>query len=175
MEHSEMPQPALDAPDSGTRESQDSALAIEQHFARSIDFFGLGIAVLMPHPVPPSACADSTFLVAFQVTGDEQGFCAVAFNHLPATEDDKSMILELANILASKFVTQFADTTCSNIMISPPLHVAAGEQRHRYLNSLFLAAGPNDAIVRRYEYSGLPRASTRIHLAYLPSRKGGRT
>ena len=146
-------------------------LAHEQFFARKIDFFGLGIAELAPRACLPSECADSKFFVTFQVTGDEQGLCAVAFTTAPTSEDEKSMTIELANILASKFVTQLADASCSDIMVSPPIEVPDGDQKHRYLTSTFLAAGPRDAIVRRYDYNGSTKLTLR--LAYLPARNGG--
>ncbi|MBI3557721.1 MAG: chemotaxis protein CheC [Deltaproteobacteria bacterium] len=144
-----------------------------QYFVRRIDFFGLGIAELMPRACIGSECADAKFFVTLQVSGDEQGLCVAAFSRLPGEDDENSMFLELANILASKFVTQFADANCCDITVSPPTPVVAGEQKHRYLTSLFLAAGPQEAFVRRYEYSGTPKVS--IRLAYMPSRNSGAT
>ncbi len=171
MEHDLTARPTRD---SATKKIiEEAAQTYSRYFARKIDFFGLGIAQLLPRAVLPSECADSKFFVTFQVSGDEQGLCVVAFSQVPDSEDDKSMFQELANILASKFVTQLADANCCDIMISPPSTVLAGDQKQRYLTSLLLAAGPHDACVGRYEYSGSPGQP--IRLAYLPSRNGGLT
>ncbi|MBI3543141.1 MAG: chemotaxis protein CheC [Deltaproteobacteria bacterium] len=136
-----------------------------------------------PRPCGVAECAASEFLVTFQVAGDELGLCVVAYERAPApaTDEQRSMLTELANVLASKFVTQMADFNCCDIMVSPPTLAASGEcetagtrSRHRYLTSTLAVGGTHASVARRYELVG--GAETLVfRLAYLPSLQGGNT
>src|SRR4051812_46978638 len=94
----------------------------QSHFPKKFEFFGMGRVEAAPRPCDVAECAAAEFLVTFQVMGDELGLCAVAFERapLPATEEQRSMLTELANVVAAKFVTQMADFNCCDIMVSPP-------------------------------------------------------
>ena len=64
---------------------------------------------------------EALLFVAFRMSGDDEGLCAVAFANEPAlTEEDQSMAVEMANILVSKFATQLSDQNGELIRISPP-------------------------------------------------------
>lgn len=143
----------------------------EDFFPRSIDFFGIGRLALASGHCSLSECASAKLLVGFQVSGDEQGLCAVAYETAAENEDDLSMLVELANVVASKLVTELADANCADIMISPPASVAAGDPKRRYLDVALQLGGTDGSVARRYELTGQRKLTLR--LAYLPAKPGG--
>lgn len=148
----------------------------DAYFAGEVDLYGQGRLTLTSKVCLPRECAEAGYLVAFQVSGDERGVCAVAFDGSPLDEEQASMWIELANIAASKFVTQLADAWCADIMVSPPmLATGEGADRHRYLRATLRAPLPRSAIARRYAYRSAQGRETAVRLAYLPASNGGNT
>lgn len=145
------------------------------YFAEKIDFYGMGMATRIGRSCLPSECADAPYLIAFRVSGDEFGICAVAFEEKPTTEDEASLLTELANILASKFVTQLADAWCADIMISPPQAVPETKDRlaQNFVRSVLRAPLPPLAVSSEYRFKPKAGADKIVRLAYLPSTSTG--
>jgi hypothetical protein len=152
-------------------------MELSRQFPMRFEFFDLGPVVMSPKPCGLADLSKCPFLVVFRLFGDQNGACAIGFAKLPASGDEESMAIEIANILASKFVTNLSDGTGGMIEISPPEVARQGEGRHRYLTANFLCEPPTalsgrggsgeEHAVKRYDHSG-----RKIWLAYLPSRGG---
>lgn len=146
-----------------------------EHFPREFDFFGFGRVIRLPSAPRPAQLAAAPFLVAVQVSGEEAGLCVVAFAQRPSEADAESMLVELANILASKFVTRLAEESCASIMVSPPIAIEPCSAKQRLLVESLKRSDAETAITSDYEHSGA-HGKTRVQLAYLPAnRQGGQT
>lgn len=138
--------------------------SMNRAFPERFEFFHYGqVERAAPHPSPYQA---SPFVVIFKVTGDEVGHCVVAFDTAPENAEQESMVIELANVMASKFVTQLSGLNGLLIGLSPPSVLKNGEKRHRSLLRLV-----QDAVTYHYEFTeGSGRRGLRM--TYLPSRAG---
>lgn len=138
----------------------------DRFFPRRFEFFNYGSVEVSNRSCDPKDIDLAPFIVIFQLTGDERGLCAVAFEEIPATADGESMAIEIANILVSKFATQLAEATSGIIDISPPELLQHTERRRRLLATTLQHA-------KYYEYvHGQTRLGLR--LAYL-AVQGGNT
>lgn len=144
------------------------------HFPAQLDFFGMGLILPKSKSCLPAESAGAPFTVTFQMSGEEAGLCVVAFETVPAKDEEgQSMALEIANIVASKFVTKYADASVADLRLSPPAVVPAGSQASRYLKATLEKA--ELACSRRYEYagSGFELARLTLRLTFLPASRGG--
>lgn len=140
---------------------------IRDAFPERFDFFHLG-RIERTAPYPALQIPIAPFVVVFKVTGDEIGHCIVAFDQAPKDSDRESMSIEIANIMASKFVTQLSDLINGFVKIDPPSVFRPGERRHRSL-----VAVVESAVSDRYEFR-TPEGRIGLRMTYLPT-KGGNT
>lgn len=138
---------------------------IRDAFPEMFDFFHLGrIERTAPYPALQQPAAP--FVVVFKVTGDEIGHCIVAFDKAPQGADRESMAIEIANIMASKFVTQLSDLINGYVKITPPTVIRPGEKRHRGLVTVV-----ENAVSDRYEFR-TSEGRMGLRMTYLPTRGG---
>ena len=102
----------------------------------------------------------------------EMGFCAAGFEPAPASADDESMAIEIANILFGKFATLMADNIDGTIELSAPEVLTQSEQKFRHLIQSFQKAHDSNAVLKRYEFTRAGGTGFTVRLAYIVSKHG---
>ena len=168
----ELKQLPVSAPSRQIPKSYDALL---EFFPIRFDFFGLGRLEMAPKRCALPDVLAAPMAVTFQVSGEESGLCIVSFDVCVQGEEAQSMAQELANVLASKFVTQLADSTSADISISPPTLLEAGAGQNRYLAATLKTADEHDGCARLYQFigQGLGKECIKLLLAYLPASREG--
>ena len=144
------------------------------------EFFNLGTVAMTAEIPKVNAIGTAAFVVTFRITGDELGFCALGFERAPASPDQTSMLLEMANILVAKFATQMAEVMGGSVDISPPHILSADQKRERLLFVSLIRAKelPENSVLKTYSYKPTADSETavnqanRIYVAYLPNAIG---
>lgn len=155
-------------------------------FPKKFDFFNVG--QITRKNVRKTLLNQIAATVVFKIKGDENGLCAVCFESLPTNNNTKvtpfsfeernSMIIELSNILVSKFVNSMSEYYDSQIEISPPMFIQHEEFKYRHLFGAIRNAVLNpkiketpNTIVKSYEF-GNKKNNINLALIYIHSPEG---
>jgi len=137
----------------------------DKHFPEGFDFFNLG-------KVKPAGASgimeEPKLLISFSLTGEENGTCLVWFEKTPQNE---SMALELANILASKFVNNLCDDEGLAIEMRPPQIIDRQEKHFEKLSYFTKICADEKRRGRSYRYDGTDE-KIKICLIYIASQRG---
>lgn len=159
----------------GVDSLRDPLEAYYEYFPRNINFYNMGFVKRLAKRANLADLACAPFLVAFQISGEEAGLCIVGLETRPQSADALSMATELANVLASKFVTLLADSRCADIRISPPTSIEPVSQKERFIAASLKGATEETGCGKRYEFEGQGLGPERvgIMLAFLPNLNHG--
>lgn len=130
---------------------------LNHHVPSSIHFYNNGILKQSSKRIQ-----NNTGIVLFSLEGDIDAKILIGFNDEDLFKDDK--ILEISNIIASKFVSSIVDTGGLSIELSPPTYLDAEE---RAFKALFIASQNYVSYEYKYELESQHKNSL-IQLVYIP-------
>lgn len=107
----------------------------------------------------------TTGLVQFTLDGDIDAKLLVGFEDEELFHQD--MVLEIANIVASKFVSSLYDADGLLIELSPPAYLDAEEKAYK---SLFVVA--KNYASYEFQFASTRRKPTTIQIVYIPITGG---
>lgn len=155
-------------------------------FPKKFDFFSVG--QINQKNISKNLLTQIAATVVFKIKGEENGLCAVCFENFPTNKDTKvtplsfekrnSMIIELSNVLVSKFVNSMSEYFDAQIEISPPMFIQHEEFKFRHLfgaiRNAVLNPKKNDVPntkVKTYTF-GNKKNYIRLALIYIHSPEG---
>lgn len=144
----------------------------DRFFPRDFDFYHLGRVLPLSDPTDLAYEKDlsGSFVVVFRVVGDELGTCSIVFEKNPRTDEEQSLSVELANILASKFVSQLGTTMGEYIELSPPKVYQPDEKAHHRMVTYISHALRKGIAGKYYEFVREQDCKIGLQMIYTPGR-----
>ncbi len=142
---------------------------VSQYFPKQFNFFNLGM--LLEVSKKPSYSA--TQVILFQLSGDEDGWCIVTVkSKFKLMLEAQSMVVEIANILVSKFVNYLVDSTGVFIEMSSPRLVDLEHKPQNYLTLALKNLDYSKAPQKTYQYIDKNKTSIELQMYYFKSLQG---